>query len=284
MQSCDDLRGLFYRVMINDKFGDMTEEARETMVQAILQIDAAPTLEKKALQGVTPEQQAYLEVLRATPSNELMEMAQKTASLNAQAREASETKAKQEREAAARAEKENALFKKWARREYWTPHEAVSLALGFYPNERASDVGRSDEFDELADILRRAIKTGRLQNEIVPADFLAWIQGIQIAIPAGLTAAVAELQPAPPKPQEPSLSASSFSVEGYDCPPEIGVMLEAIKQFWVDVDRSKPPKGDGEIIPWIRRRVDSDQKAKAIDLLIRPEWARAGGNKKQSKG
>lgn len=75
-----------------------------------------------------------------------------------------------------------------------------------------------------------------------------------------------------------------FGVPGYDAPPELAVMLEAIRKFWTDADRSKPPKGDGEIIPWIRERVDSDAKAKAVDMLIRPEWARRGGNKKQAKG
>jgi len=75
-----------------------------------------------------------------------------------------------------------------------------------------------------------------------------------------------------------------IDVAGYDAPPELAVMLEAIKEFWVNADRSKPPKGGVEIIPWIRERVDSDAKAKAVDMLIRPEWARAGGNKKQAKG
>jgi len=75
-----------------------------------------------------------------------------------------------------------------------------------------------------------------------------------------------------------------IDVAGYDSPPELAVMREAIKEFWVDADRSKPPKGEEEIIPWIRERVDSESKAKAIDLLIRPEWARKGGNKKQAKG
>lgn len=74
-----------------------------------------------------------------------------------------------------------------------------------------------------------------------------------------------------------------FGVVGYDAPRELAVMLEAINQFWVNADRSKPPKGDGEIIPWIRERVDSDSKADAIDMLIRPEWARSGGNKKRAK-
>ncbi|WP_079434426.1 hypothetical protein [Zoogloea sp. LCSB751] len=75
-----------------------------------------------------------------------------------------------------------------------------------------------------------------------------------------------------------------LAVPGYELTNELQVMIEAIKQFWVNADRSKPPKGDGEIIPWVRERVDSDKKAEAIDLLIRPKWARAGGNKKQSKG
>lgn len=75
-----------------------------------------------------------------------------------------------------------------------------------------------------------------------------------------------------------------IDVADYDAPPELAVMREAIKKFWVNADRSKPPKGEEEIIPWIRDRVDSDSKAKAIDLLIRPEWARKGGSKKWAKG
>lgn len=87
-----------------------------------------------------------------------------------------------------------------------------------------------------------------------------------------------------PKFLSPKSRNIDFGVTGYDSPPELAVMLEAIQKFWAEADRSKPPKGEEEIIPWIRDRVDSDSKAKAIDLLIRPEWARKGGNKKQAKG
>lgn len=79
-------------------------------------------------------------------------------------------------------------------------------------------------------------------------------------------------------------AASIIDIPGYDCPPELAVMLGAINQFWVNADPARPPKKDEEIIPWIRERVDSDSRAGAIDLLIRPEWARAGGNKKKAKG
>lgn len=81
-----------------------------------------------------------------------------------------------------------------------------------------------------------------------------------------------------------NLSAPSLQIDGYDCPDELLVMMEAIKKFWVNADRSRPPKKDEEIIPWIHERVDSKKKAEAIDLLIRPEWARSGGNRTQSKG
>ena len=75
-----------------------------------------------------------------------------------------------------------------------------------------------------------------------------------------------------------------IDVAGYDAPPELAVMLEAIQEFWVNADRARPPKKDA-IVDWIKPRVGNCAKrADAIDVLIRPEWARAGGNKKQVKG
>lgn len=93
-----------------------------------------------------------------------------------------------------------------------------------------------------------------------------------------------------PKFLFPKSSSIDFGVVGYDAPPELAVMLEAINQFWVNADPAAPPKkGDltdegAGTLKWIRERVDSDSKANAIDLLIRPEWARPGGNKKKAKG
>ncbi len=87
-----------------------------------------------------------------------------------------------------------------------------------------------------------------------------------------------------PKNAPESFERMALEVAGYEPTKELLVMIEAIEMFWADADSTKPPKKDEEIIPWIRARVDSDKKASAIDLLIRPEWARAGGNKKQAKG
>lgn len=87
-----------------------------------------------------------------------------------------------------------------------------------------------------------------------------------------------------PKDAPDSFERTALEVAGYEPTKELLVMIEAIKKFWANADRAKPPKKDEEIIPWILERVDSDVKAKAIDSLIRPEWARKGGNKKQAKG
>lgn len=87
-----------------------------------------------------------------------------------------------------------------------------------------------------------------------------------------------------PQDAPESFERMALEVAGYDPTKELLVMIEAIKTFWANADHTKPPKKDEEIIPWIRERVDSASKANAIDLLIRPEWARAGGQKKLSKG
>lgn len=87
-----------------------------------------------------------------------------------------------------------------------------------------------------------------------------------------------------PKDAPESFERMALEVAGYEPTKELLVMIEAIKTFWANADPARPPKKDEEIIPWIRRQVDSDQKARAIDQLIRPEWARVGGQKKLSKG
>ena len=276
MQSDDMARELWIEVLLDDRQKGWVKAA--SVAYAPLEVFPDKTVEEREQisRHVAGAAWAYRDELDTLPSSELQKRAGEVAQRQRLEREARERAEAEERTAT--------MFLKWARKQYWHPKEAVALALGFDPSGNDWELSRKDGFADLSDSLERAIKTGTLKREISPAAFLAWLRRLRIAVPPGLAAAVAELTPAPPKPQAPPPAASPFEIKGYDCPPEVGVMLEAIKQFWVNADRAKPPKGDGEIIPWIRERVDSDQKAKAIDLLIRPEWARSGGNKKQSKG
>lgn len=202
-----------------------------------------------------------------------------------------------EREAADRQrllDEQEALYGKWARKPFWTRQEAVFLLLGADPDGSVAKYECTDEWDDLTDLLERAIKAGKLKRDMSPAALLAFLHGVKVDVPAGLAKAVAALRPAKPasKPapevpaeQAPKAPAVPFvDIPGYDCPPDLAVMLEAINQFWVNADPDRRPKQEA-IVDWIKPRVgDSANRAKAIDMLIRPEWARLGGNTPQAKG
>ena len=134
-------------------------------------------------------------------------------------------------------------------------------------------------------MLTRAIKAGKLAREMSPLTVLDWLRSVKVGVPEGLAEAVDALRPPKPIVKAPPVTPPTkptFEIDGYDCPAELLVLMEAINKFWVNTDRSSASK-QSEILGWIRERVDSDSKARAIDALIRPQWARNGGNKKWTK-
>ena len=279
MQDDESARGLYVDILLDDRcqgwaasVGSNGEAVKR--VRSLFPDDPEESILSKARCSHS-DAWAYRDELEAKTSSELAALAGSVVNRQKQAREAAEHKARIEQEAA--------MFASWARKAYWTQKEAALLAFGCDPAGQGSD---DDAFYDLTDTIERAIKAGQLKREIAPPAFLAWLQRGRISVPPGLATAVAELNPPEPAPrlQERPPTALPFEIDGYDCPPELEVMLGAIKEFWVNADPARPPKKDEEIIPWIKERVGSDNKAKAIDMLIRPEWARGGGNKKKTKG
>jgi hypothetical protein len=62
--------------------------------------------------------------------------------------------------------------------------------------------------------------------------------------------------------------------------PEIELLKKAISEFWENHKPERPPKRD-EIVTWLLANGDiSKSRANAIDLIIRPPYAKKGGNKK----
>lgn len=186
--------------------------------------------------------------------------------------------------------KQKIMYERWARKPYWLQKDAVPLVLGLDPE--CMDCYETEESEDLNDLIARAVKVGQLKRELDPASLLSWLRDRKVRIPDGLSTAVQALQPTKPVPptlksEAPPRAAAltpAVNIPGYNCTPELQVALEAAQKFWANADPARPPKKDEEILPWLRERVDSDSKANAIDLIIRPAWARAGGNKKQSKG
>lgn len=229
---------------------------------------------------------AYRDELETKPSDELMRMAGAVT-------ERSRREERLRREAEER-ERKRAMFNRWARKASWEPDEAARLACGHDPKGPAPD---DEEFADLLDTIKRAIKAGQLKRDISPPAFLAWLRERGIPFPPGLDAAMAELAPVQAEPAPtpaptpaPALEhvpellplASPFHIKGYDCPEDLNVMMQAIELFWIDADRTKPPK-QAEIIDFLTRQGISENRAKSIDAIIRPEWARSGGNKKWPK-
>ena len=271
MQNDDAARALWIEILLDDKTKGWAKSASTAWMRELYPEMSETELEPMA-RRVAAGAWACRDELAGKPSSELQALALAVAERQKRERAAAEYKARIEQEAA--------MFAGWARKAYWSPKEAALLALGLNPAGRGTD---DDAFYDLTDTIDRAIRAGQLKREIAPAAFLTWLQGLRIAVPPGLASAVAELMPAKPAPQKPASASSPFNIKGYDCPPELKVMLEAINQFWVNVDRNKPPKKE-EIAAWTRAKVDSDAKANAIDVLIRPEWARSGGLSKLAKG
>lgn len=290
MQNDDSARELWIETLLDDKQRGWAKAASIEYVREVCPPDASNEELERSARRVARSAWAYRDELEAMPSDELRRLAS-AATERSRLKRGAEDRQR-------RLDEQIAVYERWARKPFWKLDEAVSLVLGNDPDGDVSSRRFSDEGDDLTDLLERAIKAGKLKRDMSPAALLAFLRGVKVDVPAGLAKSVSALRPAKPAPkptatatatataeETPKAPASSVvDIPGYDCPPELPVMLEAIKQFWVNADRAKPHKGEGEIIPWIRKLVGSDQRAKAIDLLIRPEWARSGGNKKQSKG
>jgi hypothetical protein len=98
----------------------------------------------------------------------------------------------------------NAQFRRWARKPYWTKHEAVALLLCFDPHQviRADSLNVPSclqrESDDLEDLLERAIKIKELSEELIPATLLRWLESKKVGIPDELSKAVAEVSPLAP--------------------------------------------------------------------------------------
>jgi hypothetical protein len=53
----------------------------------------------------------------------------------------------------------------------------------------------------------------------------------------------------------------------------------AIEKFWLNYDLQRPPKGE-TIIDWFKNEGASDNMARALDAIIRPDGLKLGGNRK----
>ncbi len=286
MQNDDAARGLRIDILLDDKKKGWAKAASLAYVRDLYPEKSDHELLNVARRAA-PDAWAYRDELEALPSDELRCLAGAATERHRLEREASDRQRLRD--------EQESLYGKWARKPFWTQKEAVLLLLGADPGGNVAKYECTAEWDDLTDLLERAIKAGQLKRDMSPAALLAWLDRLKVDVPAGLASAVAALQPTKPAPKPAPTApaeeapkaasvASVFDIPGYDRPPELAVMFGAINQFWTNADRTRPPKKDEEIIPWIRERVDSDSKASAIDMLIRPEWARAGGNKKKAKG
>ncbi|GLT22834.1 hypothetical protein GCM10007933_22950 [Zoogloea oryzae] len=266
MYSVDELRNFCIEILLEDRSPGMIKATRLGDLKGQFPGKSDQELQAMARQS-DPDAWAYRDELAAKTYAELLEMA---------------TAVNDRKKAQERLQKKPSIYAKWARKPFWTKTEAVALLLGCDPDGDASIYDYPDERNDLTDLLDRAIKVGQLKREMSPPNLLSWAQSAHLSVPSALAQAVDELKPKPPSaPSGEAPSKFLVNIEGYDSPPELAVMVEAIARFWTNVDRNRPPKKDEEIIPWIRSKVDSDVKANAIDLLIRPEWARVGGNRKR---
>lgn len=288
-------RNLLIDILLDDKKQGWARDTDIERMREFCSPGASNDEVAKASRRVSREAWAYRDELETKPSDELRTLA--AAVTHRQEVERREAEQRRQLEA------KKAMFISWARKPYWTQDEAAHLVLGHDPatvrNERYG-LTSTDSFEELEDLLSRAIRHGHLKRESAPKAILHFLRGKKFGVAAELLEAVNSLEPPKPKvavqevlapkpfqplsePQTITQECKMPSILGYDAPSELNVLFEAIQKFWVDADPNRPPKRD-EIVSWIRERVDSDAKANSIDSLIRPAWARQGGNKKQSKG
>lgn len=276
MQNDDAERELWIDILLDDRKKGWARSASVAGLRVAYPDRAWSELEAIARRH-WPDRWAYFDELNAKPSSELRGLANAAAERLQQEREAAERMARQDRDAA--------MFFRWACKPYWLQQEAAVLVCGGDPDKDFARLEGTEAWEDLNDLLTRAIKAGKLAREMSPLAVLDWLRSVKVGVPEGLAEAVDALRPPKPIVKAPPVTPPTkptFEIEGYDCPAELLVLMEAINKFWVNTDRSSASK-QSEIFGWIRERVDSDSKAKAIDALIRPQWARNGGNKKWTK-
>lgn len=173
--------------------------------------------------------------------------------------------------------------------EEFTLHQAVSIWLGRDPF--APQLNRADEE---YDVAQRAIKQAFASNVLdgtkpydlddkpVPLDPFENHGWEEITISRESLVAWAESKGVYPQLLFPEGSSNTHGlspVQAYRT-SLIDVMHKAIERFWLEYDPSNPPK-QKTVVNWLLPHVEGSKRtAMAIDLIIRPDEFKKGGQRK----
>lgn len=192
----------------------------------------------------------------------------------------------------------------WIARNRWTPAEAACLLKGKDPDELIIKHRKvpDDIEDPEAKQLFEVIKTWCTMWAIFSESSFWYIDKAlfaNIEVPIELLTKTRKLflKKFEHNPQEAKEKFPNFVLvmeipttnKNLDCPfcqystRLLKITGEAIQKFWASYDPQRPPRGDHEIIPWLKDKGATPAEATAIDKIIRPESRKKGGQTKINK-